>query len=502
MKNINLKFTILLILLPLILIIFNPLLNMILIDLYPHTIINISTNYMIDPNSSLHSEENVNSSGIESKDLASTLTQQVQNIFKATEEANVTQDASEEAAEQVAVAANNHPRFSDLLNIMGWGPNQVITIDEAGNIVESFTENSNEAEVVPNKSSDTSNNSSDVNMTSDSKLNKDPSSHESIFPLLLTYKHSLINIKKLKTNWNKLITTPIILGKSNRSKKSSNLKFIVLLLPFMFITIDPLLIYLLEDSYLRFIIKHTTFYLDNSYLALDTFVNQLEAEAAEIWEDYIDEDDPKLASDLLIQWQNTINTLNSVVGANNENIIIEENGHNILHELDTNNSETENSDVDTSSDSESNASGNSNSVTDVNSSVSEPISPFPVPLVHKIILTKLNKVKTNWNKLITTPIVFDNVKISIPNNNFKLIRVVLLLLPLLLMIINPLLLTVFEDRYLRFITKLSINYFLSPRSEIPETTRISNEAHALTSAYLYEDDPDTKEWIKKTEYIT
>jgi hypothetical protein len=74
---------------------------------------------MIDPNSSLHSEENINSSGIESKDLASTLTQQVQNIFKATEEANVTQDASEEAAEQVAVAANNHPRFSDLLNIMG-----------------------------------------------------------------------------------------------------------------------------------------------------------------------------------------------------------------------------------------------------------------------------------------------------------------------------------------------------------------------------------------------
>jgi hypothetical protein len=66
--------------------------------------------------------------------------------------------------------------------------------------VEYFTENSNEAEVAPNKSSDTSNNSSDVNMTSDSKLNKDPSSHESIFPLLLTYKHSLINIKKLKTN--------------------------------------------------------------------------------------------------------------------------------------------------------------------------------------------------------------------------------------------------------------------------------------------------------------
>jgi hypothetical protein len=64
---------------------------------------------------------------------------------------------------------------------------------------------------------------------------------------------------------------------------------------------------------------------------------------------------------------------------------------------------------------------------------------------------------------------------------------------LFFVIISPLLLAVFEDRYLRIIIKLSTNYFLSPRSEIPVTTIISNEAHALTSAYLYEDDPDTKE---------
>jgi hypothetical protein len=119
MKNINLKFIILLILLPLILITFNPLLNLTLIDMYPNTIIKISTNYIIDPNSSLHGEENINSLGTESKDLASTLTQQIQNIFKATEGTKSTQDVSEEAAEQVAVEANNHALFNDLSHIMG-----------------------------------------------------------------------------------------------------------------------------------------------------------------------------------------------------------------------------------------------------------------------------------------------------------------------------------------------------------------------------------------------
>jgi hypothetical protein len=119
MKNINLKLIILLILSHSVLILFNPLLNWILVDMYPHSIINISTNYIIDPNSSLHGEVNTNSSRTESKDLASTLTQQIQNIFKATEGADVTQDASEEAAEQAAVEANNHALFNDLSHIMG-----------------------------------------------------------------------------------------------------------------------------------------------------------------------------------------------------------------------------------------------------------------------------------------------------------------------------------------------------------------------------------------------
>ena len=465
--------------------------------MYPHSIINISTNYIIDPNSSLHGEVNTNSSRTESKDLASTLTQQIQNIFKATEGADVTQDASEEAAEQAAVEANNHALFNDLSHIMGWGPNQVITIDEVGNIVESFIENNNEVEADPNKSSDTSNKSSDVNITSDYKSKKDSSSHESILPLLLIYKHSLINIKKLKTNWNKLITTPIILGKSYTSRKTTiKLILIALLsLPMLSIVINPLLITIFDESYLRFIIKHTTFYLDYHSRALDTFVNQLEAEANEIYEDFIDEDDPKLASDLFIQWQNTINTLNSVTGANNENIIIAENGHNIENELD-NNSETENSDSDassytgsstdsdalTSSDSEtevnsenSNTSFNPDEITststpntasheleaDTNSDISESIVPFLLIFIHQNFLTKLNKVKSNWNKLITTPIIIGKVKRGGQSNILKYIKylsifLIFILLIFLLLLFFP---SLFENINLNYLLLISTNIF-------------------------------------------
>lgn len=114
--------------------------------------------------------------------------------------------------------------------------------------------------------------------------------------------------------------------------KNINLKFIILLillpLQLILITINPLLIITLDDSYLRFIIKYTTFYLDSSSFAEDYFVIQLEGEADELYAAWQNEHDPARASELLIQWQNTMHNLNSFVDAN-QNIIIEDNDHNM-----------------------------------------------------------------------------------------------------------------------------------------------------------------------------
>jgi hypothetical protein len=262
-------------------------------------------------------------------------------------------------------------------------------------------------------------------------------------------------------------------------KNKINLKFnmLLMLLQLILITLNPLLVTIFDELYLRYIIKHTTFYLDDRYLPLDTFVNQLEAEVDDLFDAYTDEDDPKLASQLLIQWQNTINTLNSVAGANHENIIIEENDHNIQHELDANNSETENSDGDassyTGSSTESDASTNSDSETDVNSSISDSIIPLPILLLYKNLLTNINKIKTNWNKLITTPIILDKVKIGRKKINLK-IKILLILLQFILLTLNPLLtLTFFETFFIRMLLFNTRYSFLGPHAHLDEEEDIN-----------------------------
>jgi hypothetical protein len=272
-------------------------------------------------------------------------------------------------------------------------------------------------------------------------------------------------------------------------KNKITLKFIILLilLPLILITINPLLITIFDELYLRFIIKYTSFYLDSYDLVLDTFVNQLESEANELYEDYMDEDDPKLASYLFSQWQNTINTLYSAIGENfnNENIIIEANDHDIPNELDTNNSETDNSDsdenidydvgtnTDSNSDVSTNSDSDSDSGTDVNSSNSESIIPLPLLLFYRNSLTNINKIKTNWNKLITTPITLDKEKIGRKSINLKMKRL-LILLQFILLTINPLLtLTFFETFFIRMLLFNTRYSFLGPHARLDDEQNIN-----------------------------
>jgi hypothetical protein len=245
--------------------------------------------------------------------------------------------------------------------------------------------------------------------------------------------------------------------------KNINLKFIILLilLPLILITLNPLLISIFDESYLRYIIKHTIFNLDSFSFELHNLVNQLEAEADEIYEDFLNADDLKLASELLIQWQNTINTLNSVVGANNENIIIEENNPNVHNDdiQDAIDDETEALAAEIEQEellndlsyvtgqpvehlNEQLQAENSNNMfnpdeiiatstpnttsheLDVNthSSVSESLIPFLLILIHQNLLTKLNKVKTKWIKLVTTPIIIGKLKRGRQSNIIKYIK--------------------------------------------------------------------------------
>lgn len=77
--------------------------------------------------------------------------------------------------------------------------------------------------------------------------------------------------------------------------------------------------------------------------------------------------------------------------------------------------------------------------------------------------------------------------------NLKLI-IVFLLLPLLLMIVNPLLLTVFEDTYLRFITKFSLNYFRGPHAHLDDQAladQLQAELNTLFDNFLFTYDEAT-----------
>jgi hypothetical protein len=268
-------------------------------------------------------------------------------------------------------------------------------------------------------------------------------------------------------------------------KNKITLKFIMLfvLLPLILITINPLLITIFDESYLRFIIKYTTFNLDIidrvsiQIVELEDAAQDAADEAAEMEADIQDTEEllQELSSITGLSMEQISNQLLAENPGFNPNEITETSSPNTVpNELDTNNdydSQNSNSDIDmisnssTDSDSDSDVSiksdsdSDSDSDMDTTSSISESISPLP------ILLTKLNKVKTTWNKLINTPIVFDKVIISRQNHNLKLIMV-LLFLPLLLITINPLLLTVFDDRYLRYVTKFTHNYFRGPHAHL------------------------------------
>lgn len=74
-----------------------------------------------------------------------------------------------------------------------------------------------------------------------------------------------------------------------------------------------------------------------------------------------------------------------------------------------------------------------------NSSISESLIPFLLILIHQNLLTKLNKVKTKWIKLITTPIIIGKLKRGRQSNILKYIKYLSIFLTFILLILLSLL---------------------------------------------------------------
>jgi hypothetical protein len=113
--------------------------------------------------------------------------------------------------------------------------------------------------------------------------------------------------------------------------------------------INPFLITIFDESYLRFIAKNTTFYLDGHHVGDINFIDQLEAEADEAYIAFANEEDPDLASDLLIHYQNLVHTINTITGINNNNEEILGIGNNIpnLHNEEDVNQDTSDDETET-----------------------------------------------------------------------------------------------------------------------------------------------------------
>jgi hypothetical protein len=286
-------------------------------------------------------------------------------------------------------------------------------------------------------------------------------------------------------------------------KNNINLKFIILLmlLPLILITINPLLLTIFDESYLRYIIKHTTFYFD-IVDHWDLVGVHLEDAAQDAADEAAEQEAETLNAEQLLQDLSgilglTVEHLSNLLAVENLNVSSNLNeitetstsSPNTVHnELNTNNdsnSQNSNSDIDMTSNSSadsdpdsdvsiksnSDSDSDSDSDMDVNSSTSESIIPFLLILIHQNILTKLNKVKTKWIKLVTTPIIVGTVKRGRQSNILKYIKYLSIFLTFIYLILLSLLF------YPSLLENISLNYLLLNLTNIIDY--ITNHLYSL-----------------------
>jgi hypothetical protein len=253
----------------------------------------------------------------------------------------------------------------------------------------------------------------------DSNNSNNSETSNSFLPLLLMiHKKLLTKLNKFKTKWNKIINTPITFDKVKIGKQNINLKIIIIfLLSLMLITINPLLMFIFEDTYWRFIIKYTTCYFIHQHanIGYEALTEQLLEEMGNLYVELLLETYEETRIVIEQQMQHISNELNMIEATNNNNnqLIPEENNPNMNNTLNSDETVATSTPNTTSHELEVNT-----------NSISESLIPFLLILIHQKLLIKINKIKTKWNKIITTPIIIDKVYRNRNHINLKYIKLI------------------------------------------------------------------------------
>jgi hypothetical protein len=249
-------------------------------------------------------------------------------------------------------------------------------------------------------------------------IKESESSNSVLTLLLMIHKKLLTKFYKFKTKWNKIINTPITFDKVKIGKQNINLIIIIFLLPLMLITINPLLMFIFEDTYWRFIIKYTTCYFIHQHpnIGYEALTEQLLEEMGYLYVELLLETYEETRIVIEQQMQHISNELNMIEATNNNQLIPEENNPNMNNTLNPDETVATSTPNTTSHELDVNT----------NSSISESLIPFLLIFIHHKLLIKINKIKTKWNKIITTPIILDkeNRNRNIKSNNLKYIKLI------------------------------------------------------------------------------
>jgi hypothetical protein len=272
-----------------------------------------------------------------------------------------------------------------------------------------------------------------------------------------------------------------------KNKINLKIKILLILSQFILITINPFLtLTFFETFFIRMLLFNTrySFLGPHARLEDEQNINELGLE------------DENFALILTLQIQNIINPENNIPGVNDNELIIDDNDSNVQNEEDAiqdalddeteaiaaeeeqweqllqdlsaitgepvedlrNRLNVENSNPSFNPE-EIIATSTPNTIpneldVNTNSDMSESIIPFLLILIHQNMLTKFNKFKTKWSKLVTTPIIIGTVKRGRQSNILKYIKYLSIFLTFLSLILLSLLF------YPPLLENITINYLL------------------------------------------